>query len=40
MIQRALRLRDTLHRYCKQWKPERGGGEHYNLTKDMLDLQD
>jgi hypothetical protein len=38
MIQRALRLKDVLHRYCKHWKQERG--ESYDLMKDMLDAKD
>jgi hypothetical protein len=38
MIQRALRLKDAIHRYCKHWRQERG--ESYDLMKDMLDAQD
>jgi hypothetical protein len=38
MIERALRLKDALHRYCKHWRPAHG--ESYDLNKDMLDLTD
>jgi hypothetical protein len=38
MIQRALRLKDALNRYCKQWTPARH--ESYDLTKDLLDAKD
>lgn len=38
MIQRALRLKDALHRYCKHWRPV--PSESYDLRKDMLDAAD
>jgi hypothetical protein len=38
MIQRALRLKDSLHLYCRQWRQERY--ESYDLRRDMLDAQD
>jgi hypothetical protein len=38
MIQRALRLKDALHRYCKHWRPIHS--ESYDLMRDMLDATD
>ena len=38
MIQRALQLKDALHRYCKNWRPIHG--ESYDLKKDALDATD
>ena len=38
MIQRALRLKDALHRYCVQWTPTQS--ESYDLTRDLLDAKD
>jgi len=38
MIQRALRLKDALYRYCKHWRPIHG--ESYDLMRDMLDATD
>lgn len=38
MIQRARRLQDALHRYCKHWRPIQG--ESYDLRRDTLDATD
>jgi hypothetical protein len=38
MIQRALRLKDAIHGYCKRWRLE--GGDSYDLMKDVLDATD
>jgi hypothetical protein len=38
MIQRARRLQEALHLYCKQWRQDRN--ESYDLRRDMLDAQD
>jgi hypothetical protein len=38
IIQRALRLKDALHRYCAQWTPTQS--ESYDLTRDLLNAKD
>ena len=38
MIQRALRLKDAIHGYCKRWRPEHSNS--YDLMKDVLDATD
>jgi hypothetical protein len=38
MITRSLELKEAIHRYCKQWRQERG--ESYDLQRDMLTATD
>jgi hypothetical protein len=38
MIQRALKLKPAIQKYCRDWRPTKG--EQYDFKKDALDAQD